>query len=257
MGVASTVGKTVLTSYAASFAAERTLSAMPGKNVDLSSVDVEIHIPTLNEENFIGDTLDTVTAQQPVQDGRVPVFVLDSHSDDATRQIVRNHTAKVKNVPRGKLNARMNGMKDSDADIVVFADAGDLYPKGWLQNLLAPLQDESVVAAHAPNFAQDPVWKAPIGLFNAVRPAFNFTASNSAVRRTSFFKAGGFRTDVDQFTRAEIFLEEEVFFYERLARIGTVKYVPSAAHMTSMRQNRFGLEKSADYHAQREQGKRF
>ncbi len=56
---------------------------------------VSVIIPCRNEERFIGQCLDSVTAQDYSKD-RMEVLVVDGMSEDGTREIVENMLRKMR-----------------------------------------------------------------------------------------------------------------------------------------------------------------
>lgn len=204
---------------------------------------VSIHVPTLNEENYIKETLISLN-QQPyyrfIED--TEIIVLDSYSEDNTAKIASQFADKVWNVSRGKLNARDEGIKRDDADIIVNVDAGAYYPPYWLSHLLKPFEREEVVATQGFTFAKDPLWKIPYLFSSSIRPVSHLSGHNSAIKVETYYNIGGFDLSVDQFKQKYIWKEEEILFLRRMMTQGEVKFTPRAVCFESQRRRFFTLE---------------
>jgi len=240
---------------------KRRTAPKEAKNLNLGDVRVSIHLPTLNEEEWIRSSLESLR-DQPLyrKSEQVKIVVLDSHSTDNTVAIAEEHADRVLTVPRGKLNARHAGIGWDEADIIVSADADCEYPRGWLSHLLEPFSDPSVVATHgaavSEGFVWSPLraWATGVGFYRRI-----FSARNSAFRRGAYFGCGGFDLSVDQFDRdGELNQEEERRFKEKLEEVGEVRYVDIAVS-TSERQMPLVLGDGAvkKYRKERERGIRF
>jgi len=55
-------------------------------------------VPTLNEENYIGDTLESLKKQIDAED---EIIIVDSFSTDRTLEISESYGVRVYQVPRG------------------------------------------------------------------------------------------------------------------------------------------------------------
>ncbi|GAJ09578.1 unnamed protein product, partial [marine sediment metagenome] len=150
---------------------------IPGKPVSLNlgNTKVSIHCPTINEEQWIRETLESLRTQSPYRNGDIKLIVLDSYSTDRTVEIAEEYADEVWLTPRGKLTTRDLGFKKDDADIIVAVDSGDIYPRGWLSRLLKPFENPRVIATHGPVLSKDWIWKAPNAWFNLSRPWYSIT----------------------------------------------------------------------------------
>jgi len=227
--------------------------------VDLGDLSTSIHLCSLNEENYIEQSLETLTSQSLYKrSDSVKIVLLDSNSEDNTVEVARPYVDEVYTTPRGKLSSRHKGLLwDDEADIVVSTDADTLYkdPK-WLDKILAPFRSEDIVMSHGPIRSRDIVWKLPYFLGNIFGRHRQVSATNSAFRRLAYFESGGFDLSVDEFDRGEIWREEEFKWPDRMRELGEVVFVEDAGVYTSMR-NRFGTETDPEYVKQKERGVRF
>jgi len=101
-------------------------------------VRVEIIIPTLNEEDSIGELLQNIRSQTlPV---KISTLVIDGGSNDRTAEICKKQNVRViRQRGKGKGVAMREAVEHSDADIVVFIDGDGTYSISDLGLLLEPL----------------------------------------------------------------------------------------------------------------------
>ena len=195
-------------------------------DVDMDKIGtISIHLGTLNEENFIYDTLESLTKQQLYQENRdkIELVLVDSYSDDNTVEIAKPYVDRVLLVSRGRLTARREAIEQTDADIIVGVDAGDYYPPNFLHFLLRWFEDPEVVAVTG---SELPVATAPIfikatQLWSNVL-WFRLQGRGMAMRRDAFFGCGGWDESIDQTSVTVLQQEEEFALYNKLSRIGKV-----------------------------------
>ncbi|MEA2054675.1 MAG: glycosyltransferase family 2 protein [Candidatus Thermoplasmatota archaeon] len=91
---------------------------------------VSIVIPTLNEEEGIGVTLDSIDMKEfEKRESDVEVLVIDGNSKDRTREIAEKKGAKVIVEPRkGYGRAYKRGLKEAEGNIIITGDADGTYP---------------------------------------------------------------------------------------------------------------------------------
>ena len=84
-------------------------------------VKVEIIIPTLNEEETIGELLQSISRHHlPIE---ISVLVVDGGSTDNTVEICKRENVKViRQKSQGKGNAMKEAAEYSNADAIVFID---------------------------------------------------------------------------------------------------------------------------------------
>lgn len=102
---------------------------------------VAVIIPTLNEERFIAQVLDSVICQS-YPFGQMDVMVVDGGSTDSTRDIVTKYASKYNNIrlldnPGRIQSIAFNiGGKSSSAPFVMRLDAHAYYDKYYVENIL-------------------------------------------------------------------------------------------------------------------------
>lgn len=116
---------------------------MVNKSNSDNDIKVEIIIPTLNEEDTIGELIQSIRFQKlPV---KISIMVIDGGSKDKTIEICKRENIRVvKQRGKGKGIAMREAVEYSDADIIVFIDGDGTYSMDDLGALLEPLlKDES------------------------------------------------------------------------------------------------------------------
>ncbi|MCD6512991.1 MAG: glycosyltransferase family 2 protein [Thermoplasmata archaeon] len=91
---------------------------------------ISIVIPTLNEEEGIGITIDSIRKDEFEKRGwEYEIVIVDGNSKDRTREIAESKGAKVIIEPRkGYGRAYKTGLAAVDGDIIVTGDADGTYP---------------------------------------------------------------------------------------------------------------------------------
>lgn len=101
---------------------------------------IAVVIPTLNEEAFVGATLDSVEPQRPSE-----VVVVDGGSTDRTVDVVARRAGRVIE-ERGGLGRQLNaGARHATAPVLLFLYADAVMPPGGLEAIERALRDERVV----------------------------------------------------------------------------------------------------------------
>jgi len=226
-------------------------------DVDYGKHDYQIHIATLNEEKFIEETLKSLTRQDPVKNGEVDIVLIDSHSKDRTVQIARPMVDRVINAPKGLLTARNKGIKEADPDIVLSADAGDVYSKGWVDEVSKPFEHDNVVASYGNIYSKDPIHMRKQKIKHSIVNTWNLPGNNSAIRVDALKKTGMFDESVNQQDLPQMVLEEQIFKKVELSTLGTVAYRPYAAAYKSQRRKINTTEENEEYKQEQFNGDRF
>jgi len=201
---------------------------------------VSIIIPALNEERFIGETLQWLEASiQTWKSGEpetsVEIIVVDNDSTDRTAELARSYDAKVVSEPvRNIARARNTGAKAASGEVLVFLDADTLVPPELLKRIAEEMGDPScaggaVAVQHLPTSKILRLylwcWRIVGRLFDMAQGATQF------YRRDRFEKMGGY----DE----RIYMGEDVEFYwkmkkavqqaqRRISYIKDIQVVPSA-----------------------------
>lgn len=113
----------------------------------MSQPQIAVILPTLNEEQTIGQVIDEIPGPALEQAGyKVQVLVVDGNSADRTREIAEQKGASVIVEPRkGKGIAIATALGSTDADFIFMLDADDTYPPGDIPDMLKLLANHHAV----------------------------------------------------------------------------------------------------------------
>jgi rSAM/selenodomain-associated transferase 2 len=89
---------------------------------------ISVIIPTLNEEDVLGPTLEALTEQA----SRAEILVVDGHSTDDTRACAEAAGANVYRAPRGRASQLNAGAERAKGDIYLFLHADTRLPPDGL-----------------------------------------------------------------------------------------------------------------------------
>ncbi len=102
---------------------------------------ISVVIPTMNEEESIGDVMDEINDALSGED--YEVLIVDTESTDRTREIARSKGARVVEEPRrGYGRAYKTGFEEADGDILVTLDADCTYPASKIPELVVMIEKE-------------------------------------------------------------------------------------------------------------------
>ena len=177
---------------------------------------LSIIIPTLNEGDNIGPTLDSVMKLG----ADIEVVLVDGGSTDQTVEIARAYGARVIRSERGRGTQMHRGACESQGTVLWFLHADTMVPAGSPDSVNASLQDESVIAG---NFevrfggelraARFMTWLYP----RLRRLGLCYGDSAIFVRRNAYFEAGGFKS-------FPIF--EDLDLLRKLKKMGSFVHLP-------------------------------
>ena len=188
---------------------------------------ISIIIPTFNEGDRLGATVESVRAQT------VPfeIIVVDAGSSDDTVAVARAAGAVVIAGPRQQRAHQLNlGAKHATSNALLFLHADTLLPEGALDGLAQALRDRRVMGgAFVRRYASRSVLlRATCRLAHLRNRAIGWHLGDQAmfVRKSTFFQLGGFR-EVDSF--------EDLDFSRRLGRFGRLVTLSPAVTSSARR----------------------
>src|SRR5947209_11032880 len=117
---------------------------------------LSIVIPAFNEENYIGQTLESILKNAPPE--LLEIIVVNNASTDNTAQIAsRFEKVRVVNEPlKGLTRARQAGLLAAQGDILAYIDADSLVPQNWFSQLKKEFsQDPELIALSGPYIYYD------------------------------------------------------------------------------------------------------
>jgi len=106
-----------------------------------SHMKISVVIPTMNEEESIGQVMDEINEALSGRD--YEVLIVDTESTDRTREIARSKGARVVEEPRrGYGRAYKTGFEEAEGDIIVTLDADCTYPASKIPSLVVMIEKE-------------------------------------------------------------------------------------------------------------------
>lgn len=207
---------------------------MPTKPLRISAI-----IPAYNEAAFIQVSIEALQSQQGIDQEDYDIIVVDNNCTDATAEIASSLGARVVTESKaGVGHARAAGFAASGAPIIATTDADSIVPSNWLSSILEAFDDPNVVAVGGP-VTYDISSEVMHAVVNRSIPylheidrlihanAHHLIGANMAVRRTAFDQVNGWN--------ASLSLGEDMDLSHRIARIGTIAFLPELRVQTSDR----------------------
>ena len=117
---------------------------------------ISIILPTLNEEQGIGQTIDDIQMDYFKKKGwEIEIVIVDGNSSDKTRAIAEKKGAKsIIEKRKGYGRAYKTGMSKLTGDIIVTGDADATYPFDHIHTYIQQLIDEDLDFITTDRFAQ-------------------------------------------------------------------------------------------------------
>ena len=182
---------------------------------------LSIVIPTFNEENSVGKTLESLK----IFDENVEVIVVDGGSSDATIEIAQNYDVKILHSPRGRGIQLQIGGNAATGDVLWFLHADTIPSKDCVSQMMSALKNAATVGG---NFTirfdgDEAAAKFLTRLYPNLRKlGLIYGDSAIFVRREIYEKIGGYE-DYPIF--------EDLDFVRKLGREGEIVTLP--AHVTT------------------------
>ena len=210
---------------------------------------LSIVIPAYNEENYIGQCLESIATEQARGDFDVEIIVVNNASVDRTGEVARSFSfVRVVDEPRkGLVRARQTGYEASIGDLIANVDADTLMPEGWIGRVFKEFEsDSNLVALSGPYIYYDlsfiTNWSVLfwyrmgkiVGFFNTLitrRSETMLQGGNFVLRRSALEQAGGFDLNFD-------FYGEDSAIARKMSSQGKVKFTFHLSMYTSGRRLR-------------------
>ena len=159
---------------------------------------VSIIIPTLEEQDYVGDLLDSICGQT-YQD--LEVIVVDSSPEgpkQLTQEVLARYGLSLFDLPRlGIAAARNYGAEMAAGEIVMFCDADCIMSPQYVERMVEALGNGAVLA-HGVDCFYDSL---PCALFSApwalIKPGWHTTGRGITMRRHDFWEVGGYDEKCD------------------------------------------------------------
>ncbi len=193
-------------------------------------------IPARNEEERLPLCLRRLQEQSL---GGFEVVVVDSASTDGTARVARSFGASVIALEQpGVGRARQAGFTAARGTIVASTDADALPSHDWLERLVSPFRDPSVVGSFGTiRFAPDGLWpRVGHALFSRFQRVNHHLGvplccgPNFAVRKAAFLQVGGFAKGTSFPDEAE-----DIRLALKLGTLGKIVFLPDLAMAVSPR----------------------
>jgi rSAM/selenodomain-associated transferase 2 len=132
-------------------------------------LNLTVIIPTLNEESFIGRTLELLLTKAQ-RENDVEIIVVDAGSEDATVEIARKYPVRVEITEEKGRSQQMNlGGKLAKGDFLYFVHADTEVLPSYIDDLKQLIEDGGRAACYRFKFNRD----SPALRFNAYFTRFN------------------------------------------------------------------------------------
>ena len=117
---------------------------------------ISVILPTINEEEGIGPTLDAINKKAFDENNwELELIIVDGNSKDKTKEIAWNKGAKIIVEPRkGYGRAYKTGMPQATGDIIVTGDADATYPFDHIHKYVKQLLNEDLDFITTDRFAK-------------------------------------------------------------------------------------------------------
>jgi glycosyltransferase involved in cell wall biosynthesis len=170
-------------------------------------IKISIIIPTLNEEKYIGSTLESLIRQ--INNGD-EIIIVDSFSNDKTVEISESYGAKVYQVSRGGIGpAKTYGAEKASNRVLAFLDADGVPDNGWLKRIRLHFQYNYVDSVGGVDFYSSNSFinalvynTYSVLVFLTGIVYYRFTSypwmpwNNCAIKRNTFLERGGLKNVV-------------------------------------------------------------
>jgi glycosyltransferase involved in cell wall biosynthesis len=201
---------------------------------------LSVIIPTRNEEDNISKCLDALTHQKYAKP--YEIIVVDTNSTDKTTAIAKSFKAKViSENKKGKIYAFIKGANAAKGDILCFTEADCIVPPHWLSTITTYFQKNPTVTAISGtylfyastthlNILAKMCFAVSKWVFKIMYGNDSLRASNFAIRKNAYKKAGGFSNKYFELYDVELGL--------RVGTSGTIHHVDTMEIQTSDRRFR-------------------
>ncbi|MFA5077415.1 MAG: glycosyltransferase [Candidatus Micrarchaeia archaeon] len=196
---------------------------------------VSIIMPTLNEEKYLIEALESIKNQGD----RISyeLIVIDGGSTDRTIGIAKKYADLILHEPVKKIGvARNTGAFRARGEYLVCANGDTIYAKGWLKNIIKPFEKRNIVAVTGRILPKDgdivdkvfanSILHPTAYLLSKVKMHY-VDSSSMAMRRDIFLKVGGFDSKLKS--------GEDTELLKRMKKHGKIVYAKDSLALVSMR----------------------
>lgn len=188
---------------------------------------ISLIIPAYNEENYIGECLDSVIRNS--NNELFEIIVVDNASTDDTKKeaLKRPGVKVVREERKGLTRARQRGYLEARGSILAYIDADTKMPEGWVKKIIEEFdKDEKLSCLSGPYVYYDmPKYKqffTKVYNYVLIIPMYwlvGYVAigGNIAIRKETLDKMNGFDTSIE-------FYGEDANIARRAYEFGKVKF---------------------------------
>ncbi len=127
------------------FSGDTLYNVLPLLSLGSFKLRLTVIIPTLNEEECIGEVLDEIHAALGSSGMTYEVMIVDGMSKDRTREIASSKSAQVVEEPRkGYGRAYKTGFEMAKGEVIATLDGDCTYPADMIIPLMKQLDDENL-----------------------------------------------------------------------------------------------------------------
>lgn len=201
--------------------------------------EISVIVPSLNEEEYIGKTLESIANQRTSL--TYEVIVSDGGSKDKTVGMAEKHARTVICPVQNKV-AQMNFAADkAKGNILVFIDADTVLPEDYLERMYKMFKKDDELLACGTWFKflgkglrirfADLCMNFYFGFFKNLLGSPELSGCNICVRRDAFLEVGGFKDTPSEDTELSIALRKLV----RGKKAGKIRYARNPKVLVSAR----------------------
>ena len=202
-----------------------------GQTGELGPPRMSVVIPTLNEEEHLEATLESVTREPDIE-----VIVVDGGSSDRTAELALARGARLLTTTAQRARQMNAGAAAASAPVLLFLHGDTRLPPGFSGRALELLAGRGTAAGAFRLAVAGPGWglRAIEGLANARSRLLHLPYGDQALFVTAelFRRAGGF---------PDLPIMEDVVFIRRLRRAGRIAIAPCSALTSDRRWRRRGI----------------
>lgn len=202
---------------------------------------ISVIIPAYNEENYIGNCLDSLMGQDDCSS--FEIIVADNGSTDNTANIVRQYQGVilVHAASRGVAHARQAAFEKSKGSIIVSTDADCTFSSSWLSKIEKQFKDSSIAGlAGNYQFVNASLWARIFPYLGAVFVYLNYSLFNKTIY-ASAANLSYRKKFVNKYSTIETQGSDERGIVEQLTQHGRVKVILNNPVYTSARRVRKGF----------------
>lgn len=192
---------------------------------------VSVVITTKNEENHIGNCLESIRNQSYPQE-KIEIIVVDNNSSDKTKEIARRYSEKVYNFGPERSSQRNFGVRQSNEKYILYLDADMVLSENVIKESVEKCERDGCIALYIPErIIGKGFW---IKVRDFERSFYNATCIDCIrfFRKDKFLEIGGF----DENFRGP----EDWDFDRRIREVGEVNIINSPIYHN---EEKFNLKK--------------